>query len=101
MREALDLMAANRLTPAVMITHIGGINASAETTLNLPKIPGGKKLIYTTKSLPLTALDDFAQLGATNPFFAKLAAITQAHNGLWSLEAEKYLLQEAPSIELR
>ena len=26
---------------------IGGLDAAAETTLNLPKIPGGKKLIYT------------------------------------------------------
>lgn len=29
-----------------MITHIGGINAVADTTLRLPEIPGGKKLIY-------------------------------------------------------
>ena len=39
--------AAKRINPAVMVTHIGGLDAAAETTLNLPKIPGGKKLIYT------------------------------------------------------
>lgn len=47
MREAIALMNAGRINPAAMITHIGGLNCAAETTLNLPKIPGGKKLIYT------------------------------------------------------
>ena len=31
-----------------MVTHIGGLDAAAEATLNLPKIPGGKKFdLYT------------------------------------------------------
>ena len=50
MIESLELTAAKRIDPAVMVTHIGGLNAAAETTLNLPKIPGGKKLIYTPVS---------------------------------------------------
>lgn len=98
MREALDLMSQNRLRPEVMITHIGGLDAAADAILNLPKIPGGKKLIYNTLSLPLTALDDFAKLGEKDPLFSNLARITQAHNGLWSTEAEKYLLTHAKPI---
>lgn len=47
MIESLELTAAKRINTAVMVTHIGGLDAAAETTLNLPKIPGGKKLIYT------------------------------------------------------
>lgn len=47
MIESLELTAAKRINSAVMVTHIGGLDAAAETTLNLPKIPGGKKLIYT------------------------------------------------------
>jgi len=35
----------------------------AETTKNLPKIPGGKKLVYTHVSMPMTAIDDFSSLG--------------------------------------
>ena len=42
MIESLELTAAKRINPAVMVTHIGGLDAAAETTLNLPKIPGGK-----------------------------------------------------------
>lgn len=38
---------AESIDPAVIVTHIGGLDAAAETTLNLPKIPGGKKRIYT------------------------------------------------------
>lgn len=97
-KESLAMMAAGQLRPEVMITHIGGLNAVPETTINLDKIPGGKKLIYTHKNLPLTAIADFSEKGKTDPFFAKLAEITSKHDGLWSKEAEDYLLANAPSI---
>ena len=93
-----DLIEANRLAaegviqPAVMVTHVGGIDAVAETTLNLPKIPGGKKLIYTQIDMPLTAIEDFAKLGEKEPFFLDLDRCCRAHNGLWNGEAEKMLL---------
>ena len=99
MNEALDMIAEGKLTPSGMITHIGGLDAAAESTLNLPKIPGGKKLIYTHISMPLTAIDDFAKLGETDPLYAKLAELCAANNGLWSPEAEAYLLANAKSIE--
>ena len=92
MRESIQLMSEKKINPAGMITHIGGLNAVVDTVLNLPKIPGGKKLIYTQIELPLTAIADFEKLGETDPLFAKLAEITRRHNGLWSPEAEKYLL---------
>ena len=37
MIESLELTAAKRINPAVMVTHIGGLDTAAETTLNLPK----------------------------------------------------------------
>lgn len=98
MREALDLMSKGIINPAAMITHIGGLDCSARTVLDLPAIPGGKKLIYTGISLPLTAIDDFAQLGEKDPLMTGLARITAAHNGLWSLEAEQFLLKNAKPI---
>ena len=98
MAEALKLMEANKINPAVMVTHVGGLDSTPQTILDLPGIPGGKKLIYTKVSMPLTAIDDFAKLGETDPFFAELARITEAGNGLWSTEAEKYLLANARPI---
>jgi len=92
MQEALDLMSAGKINPAGMITHVGGLNCAAQTTLDLPNIPGGKKLIYTNIDMPLTAISDFEKLGATDPLFAKLAEITGRHKGLWSVEAEEHLL---------
>lgn len=98
MKESLRLMESGRINPAAMITHIGGLNAAADTTLNLPNIPGGKKLIYTNIDLPLTAIADFEQLAAADPLFAQLAAIVKANNGLWCQQAEEYLLAHAKSI---
>ena len=97
MVEALDIMGKG-LDPAGLITHIGGLNAVAETTLNLPNIPGGKKLIYTHKDLPLVAISDFEDLGKTVPFYAELAKLAAKTKGLWNIEAEAYLLENAPDI---
>ncbi len=93
MRESLDMSAKKLINPAVMVTHIGGLNAVADTTLNLPKIPGGKKLIYTHIDMELTAIEDFEEKGKLDPFFEGLAKIVKSHKGLWSAEAEKYLLE--------
>ena len=94
MIESLKLTAEGRINPAVMVTHIGGLDAAAETTLNLPKIPGGKKLIYTHLSMPLTALTDLRAKGEAegDERLIKLADIVDAHNGLWCPDAEEYLL---------
>lgn len=92
MLESLEMMEKGKINPAAMITHVGGLDAVVNTTLNLPKIKGGKKLIYTHISMPLTAIDDFAKLGETDPLFAKLAELCAKNNGLWNAEAEKYLL---------
>lgn len=99
MREAIAMMNAGKIDPAAMVTHIGGLDAVVDTTLNLPKIPGGKKLMYTQISLPLTALTDFEEKGKEDPMFAELAKIVAANNGLWCGEAEKYLLAHAKSID--
>ena len=98
MREALAMMEAGAINPAAMITHICGLDAVAATTIDLDKIPGGKKLCYTNISLPLTAIADFAEFGKTDPMFAELAKICDAAGGLWCAEAEKYLLANAKAI---
>lgn len=91
MVEALDIMSKG-LDPAGLITHIGGLNAVADATNNLPNIPGGKKLIYTHIDMPLTPISDFEKLGETNELFKELAVICSRHKGLWNVEAEAYLL---------
>ena len=92
-KDIVRLIGENSIDPAVMVTHIGGMDAAIETTLNLPHIPGGKKLIYTHIDLPLTAISDFSKLGNSDSRFATLAALVEKHGGLWCAEAEQYLLE--------
>jgi threonine dehydrogenase-like Zn-dependent dehydrogenase len=92
LKEALALSAAGKIRPSMMVTHIGGIDSVIDATANLPNIPGGKKLTYTQIDMPLTAIDDFAKLGETDPLYRKLADSCARHNGLWNAEAEKLLL---------
>ncbi|RKX47002.1 MAG: L-sorbose 1-phosphate reductase, partial [Verrucomicrobia bacterium] len=96
MLESLKMMEAGKLNPSTMITHVGGLDAVIETTLNLPNIPGGKKLVYNNVSMPLVALDDLK--GMDGDLYQGLADLVEKHNGLWSPEAEQYLLANAPSI---
>jgi threonine dehydrogenase-like Zn-dependent dehydrogenase len=91
--DSVELMRQGRINPAVMITHIGGLNTVVETTLNLPKIPGGKKLIYTQIDFPITAIADLADKGETDPLCRRLGEIVAANNMLWCPEAERVLLE--------
>jgi threonine dehydrogenase-like Zn-dependent dehydrogenase len=97
MKEALEMMSAG-LDPAGLVTHVGGINAVVDTTMNLPQIPGGKKLIYTHVDMPLTPISDFAEKGKTNPAYAELHRLCEQNKGLWSVEAEEYLLKNAAAL---
>lgn len=91
--EANRLAAAGKIEPAVMVTHVGGINSIVDATLILPNIPGGKKLTYTQFDMPLTAIDDFEELGKTDSLFAKLDEACKRNRGMWSAEAEKILFE--------
>ena len=92
MREAAEMMKDGRLTPSVLVSHVGGLDSAGEATLHLPEIRGGKKLIYTGVDMPLTALTDFERLGKDDAFFAELDELCKKHNGLWNVEAERFLL---------
>jgi hypothetical protein len=67
-------------------------------TCGLPKLPGAKKLIYTHICMPLTAITEFAEKGKEDPLFASLAELCSKNNGLWSAEAERYLLENGKPI---
>ncbi|WP_461206517.1 zinc-binding dehydrogenase [Clostridium sp. DL1XJH146] len=93
MIESLDMTAKGLINPAVMVTHIGGLEAVPNTILNLPNIPGGKKLIYPHIDMPLTAIDDFEELGKEDERYKALSEIVKANSGLWCLDAENYVLK--------
>ena len=100
MADSVDWIGKGYLHPEVMITHVGGLDSAAEATLNMLKIPGGKRLVYTHVKMPMTAIADFAKLGEKDSFYAELAKICEANNGLWCKAAEDYLLANAPKIEI-
>ena len=98
MREAIRMAGAGKIDPSIMISHVGGLDSVVDTTLNLPNIKGAKKLVYTHISLPMTAIADFEELGKTDPLFKALDEICKKNNGIWSAEAEAYLLANAKKI---
>lgn len=93
MLESLELSSAGRINPAVMVTHVGGLDSAAEATLHLPDHPAGKKLIYTGIDMELTAIADFGSKAGKDPRFGRLAELCAAAKGLWCAQAEAYLLK--------
>lgn len=89
--KAAKLIADHKLNVAKVITHVLGLNAAAETTLSQPEIGGGKKLIYTHKKF------DRIELDKVDPE-TKLGKILKKNNGIWSHEAEQWILNNMPDI---
>ena len=100
MADSVDWIGKGYLHPEVMITHVGGLDSAADATLNMLKIPGGKRLVYTHVNMPMTAIADFAEKGKTDAFFAELDRLCAANKGLWCKEAEDYLLANAQKVEI-
>ena len=100
MVDSVDWIGRGVLHPEVMVTHVGGLDSAADATLSLMDVPGGKRLVYTHVSMPMTAIADFAEKGKADPLFAELDRICSANSGLWSKEAEDFLLANAPKIEI-
>lgn len=89
--KAAKLIAEHKLNVAKVITHVLGLNAAAETTLSQPEIGGGKKLVYTHKKF------DRIELAKVDPE-SELGKILTKHDGIWSHEAEEWILNNEPDI---
>ncbi|MBP1044764.1 zinc-binding dehydrogenase [Enterococcus sp. BWM-S5] len=92
MRKAVALIESKKVHVANVVTHILGLNAVGETTLNQPEIGGGKKLVYTHKNFERTDLNDLKQLDK------QLEEIVKRNDGIWSKEAEEYVLTHFSEI---
>lgn len=98
MIESLTLSGKGLINPAVMVTHIGGLDSAAAATIHLPEQPAGKKLIYTGINMELTAIADFGAKSAQDPRFGELDRLCKAHHGLWNAQAESYLMANWPEV---
>jgi hypothetical protein len=99
MRISLELMSKGQINPAGMVTHVGGLDAVRDTILELPSIPGGKKLVYTHIEMPLTPLDALAESAeeADEPLkgvLLELDRLVSEAGGVWCTAAEKFLLEQ-------
>ena len=95
MKDAIALIENKTVNVAKIATHIMGLNHVCESILNLPKMPGGKKIVYSGKEFPVT---DVSAFGENNELEKHLKELVDAHEGLWNAEAEQYFLEHAKDI---
>ncbi len=96
MTDTIELIEAGKINPGVMVSHILGMDAVPSTIMAMAKADGAKKICYNALDIPFVALSDMAELGKTDPMWARLDEIVKANGGTWCAEAEKYLLENAP-----
>lgn len=94
MRKAVKLIENKQVHVANVVTHILGLDAVGETTLNQPAIGGGKKLVYTHKQSELKKVSDIDEQ-------SDLGKILAETDGIWSQKAENYVLENYPEIKKR
>lgn len=91
MKEAISLIENKRVEVAKIVTHVLGLKDVATTTMNLPKLGGGKKIVYTHQALDYFSIEDLDEI-------SPLGEILKKTNGIWSKEAEEYVLTHSPSV---
>ena len=96
--ETIKLIEDKKINAGALVSHIMGLNAVVDAVFGLENPNGSKKVCYSHLNLPLTAIDDFAKLGQTDPMFKTLDEIVKRNGGIWCKEAEDYLLKTAPRI---
>ena len=92
MRKAVRLIEDGTLDPSMIVTHVLGLNQAAYTTEHQKEIGGAKKVIYTHKKMDLTALSDIYASSELGQILAKT-------KGVWSKQAEDYVLSHMPDID--
>ena len=99
MREALHMIAEGKLNPAGMITHVGGLNAVVETTLNLPEDSRRQEADLHQHQYGTDRDRRFREEGRNRSRCSRSSPKFAAkNNNLWCGEAEAYLLEHAPKI---
>lgn len=96
MKEAIKLIETKKVDASKIVSQILGLDSVAQTTINLPNLPVGKKIVYTHKKFPLTSLNELKN--SNNVFTDHLSTIIEQNNGFWNLEAEQYFIKYAPEI---
>ena len=97
MKQSIELIENKIVNVAKIATHVLGLDQVAETTKQLPKLNGGKKVVYTHREFPLTEVDNLGEI-SDNKIIEGLRPILEKHGHLWSAEAETYFLENAPEI---
>lgn len=91
MRKAAKLVEDGTIHVENIVTHVLGLNAVAETTMNQPEIGGGKKLIYTHKDFERFAINNIEP-------DTELGKILAKTDYIWSKEAEDFIIKTFKDI---
>jgi L-sorbose 1-phosphate reductase len=94
MHSAVKLIESGKVDVAKIVSHIMGIDQACQITQRQNEIKGGKKLVYTHKKFEIKGLDSLTD----NADDITLKKILDKNHGIWSKEAEDFVLSHFPDI---
>ena len=98
--DTIKIIENGLINSGALVSHILGLNEVIPAIYAMEKPNGAKKVCYTGLDIPMVALEDFKELGKTDPMYLELDKIVKANGGLWCKQAEDYLLAHAPKVKV-
>ena len=98
--EAVLFIEDGKIDPSGLISHIMGINEVPENIFAMKVPNGAKKISYNELDIPCIEVAKLSEWADKDPLYKGLYEIVSKTGGKWSVEAEKYLLANAPKISL-
>ncbi len=98
--DIIKLIEDGKIDPSGLISHVMGISEVPENIFAMKVPNGAKKMCYNELDIPCFEVAKLGELADKGPLYKGLYDIVSKDGGKWSVEAEKYLLENAPKIKM-
>ncbi len=98
--DIIKLIEDGKIDPSGLVSHVMGIDVVPENIFAMKVPNGAKKMCYNELDIPCIEVAKLGDMVNDGPLYKGLYEIVSRSGGKWSVEAEKYLLENAPKIKM-
>lgn len=98
--DIIKLIEDGKIDPSGLVSHVMGIDVVPENIFAMKVPNGAKKMCYNELDIPCIEVAKLGDMVNDGPLYKGLYDIVSKSGGKWSVEAEKYLLENAPKIKM-
>ncbi len=98
--DIIKLIEDGKIDPSGLVSHVMGIDVVPENIFAMKVPNGAKKMCYNELDIPCIEVAKLGGMVNDGPLYKGLYDIVSRSGGKWSVEAEKYLIENAPKIKM-